>query len=400
VRLSFAGGRTPPLHVGRGGSVVLPRGVRSRSFRLDVLAAAGSSRPAVALAEVTGGGVPRVRVPRSGKVRGRCGDLAGSAAGRRLALRPQGSVAALDAGSPLRARACRPVALPAGQVVLHIGPGVLRPLILGLGSPAPSPIVRAARLAGRVTDPGHMGRGSYKDVRVQVSEPSWLVLGESYNRGWRAECDGRSLGAPSVIDAFANGWRVSPGCTRVSLTFGPQKAVWWGYAVGALACLVLLVLMSLRRPRRVDIDEPVPLEPDDRPWRLPAREALLVGAAAAVVIGFVFALRAGLAIGPVTALVLWRGMSTRTMILTAGALLAVVVPAIYVIFPATDRGGYGPAYPVERLGAHWVTVGAMVLLIFALARTLAAARAASTASRASRARAAAAAAEPAARSRP
>jgi hypothetical protein len=46
------------------------------------------------------------------------------------------------------------------------------------------------------------------------------------------------------------------------------------------------------------------------------------------------------------------------------------VPALYVIFPATDRGGYDPAYPVERLGAHWVTVGAVVLLIFALARTL------------------------------
>jgi hypothetical protein len=197
-----------------------------------------------------------------------------------------------------------------------------------------------------------------------------------------------------VIDGFANGWRVSPGCTRVSLTFGPQKAVWWGYAVGALACLVLLVLMVVRRPRRVDVDKPVPLEPDDRPWRLPAREALLVGVAAAVVFGFVFALRAGLAIGPVTALVLWRGMSTRTMILIAGALLAIVVPAIYVIFPATDRGGYGPAYPVERLGAHWVTVGALVLLIFALARTV------SRASRASRARAAAEADAPEARSRP
>ncbi|MEA2435596.1 MAG: arabinofuranan 3-O-arabinosyltransferase, partial [Thermoleophilaceae bacterium] len=114
----------------------------------------------------------------------------------------------------------------------------------------------------------------------------------------------------------------------------------------------------------------VPLEPDDRPWRLPVRSALLAGAAAAVVFGFVFALRAGVVIGPVVALVLWRGMSPRTMILIAGALLAIVVPALYVIFPATDRGGYDPAYPVERLGAHWVTVAAVVLLVFALARTL------------------------------
>jgi hypothetical protein len=278
---------------------------------------------------------------------------------------------------------------------------VFRPLVLGLTSPAPSPIVRAARLPGRVTDPGRMGRGTYKGVRVQVSAPSWLVLGESYSRGWRAECNGHSLGDPSVIDGFANGWRVSPGCTRVSLSFAPQKAVWWGYAIGALACLVLLLLMVVRRPRRIDAAEPrEAIEPDDRPWRLPAREALLVGVAAAVVFGFVFALRAGVVIGPVTALVLWRGMSARTMILIAGALLAVVVPLIYVIFPATDRGGYDPAYPVERLGAHWVTVGAVVLLIFALARTLRVGRPSSTASRASRARGPAAEAEPAARSRP
>jgi hypothetical protein len=82
------------------------------------------------------------------------------------------------------------------------------------------------------------------------------------------------------------------------------------------------------------------------------------------------------------------------MILIAGALLAIVVPAIYVLFPATDRGGYDPAYPVERLGAHWVTVAAVVLLIFAVARTL------SRASRGSRAPAVAEGDAPAARSRP
>jgi hypothetical protein len=244
-----------------------------------------------------------------------------------------------------------------------------------------------------------MGRGSYDGLRVQVSEASWLVLGESYNRGWQANCDGRDLGAPKVVDGFANGWRVGPGCTSVSFAFAPQRAVQWGYAIGALACLVLLGIMLLRRPRRAEAVSPAPLVPDDRIWRLPARRALLAGVAAGVVFGFAFALRAGVAIGPVTALVLWRGISPRQMITTAGALLAIVVPAVYLIFPATDRGGYGPAYPVERLGAHWVTVGAMVLLILALARTLR--TSASTASRASRGPAGAAArAAPARRSPP
>jgi hypothetical protein len=117
--------------------------------------------------------------------------------------------------------------------------------------------------------------------------------------------------------------------------------------------------------------------------------------AAALAFGFVFALRAGVVIGPVTALALWRGINPRQMITIAGALLAIAVPAIYLIFPADDRGGYSPAYPTDRLGAHWVTVGAVVLLILALAQTL------SRASRARSGRAAAAAPPaPAARSQP
>jgi hypothetical protein len=162
--------------------------------------------------------------------------------------------------------------------------------------------------------------------------------------------------------------------------------------------------MLLRRPRRGEATargpaagagprDPLPI--DDATWRLPVRRALVAGLAAAVAFGFVFALRAGVVIGPVTALVLWRGISPKQMITIAGGLLAIVVPAVYLIFPATDRGGYGPAYPVERLGAHWVTVAAVVLLILALANAL------STASRASRGRAAARPpAEPAAQSPP
>jgi hypothetical protein len=109
---------------------------------------------------------------------------------------------------------------------------------------------------------------------------------------------------------------------------------------------------------------------DDRPWRLPLRQALVAGAAAGAVFGFVFALRAGVAIGPAVALLLWRGVSPRLLISAAGALLAVVVPALYLLFPSTDRGGYDTAYPVEHLGAHWVTVAALVLLVLGLARTL------------------------------
>ena len=48
-------------------------------------------------------------------------------------------------------------------------------------------------------------------LEVEGAEgPFWLVLGESLNSGWQAtESGGRSLGASSLIDGYANGWYVS-----------------------------------------------------------------------------------------------------------------------------------------------------------------------------------------------
>ncbi|HKP90814.1 MAG TPA: hypothetical protein VJT75_12685, partial [Thermoleophilaceae bacterium] len=221
---------------------------------------------------------------------------------------------------------------------------------------------------GRVEAQGRHGRGEYTGIRVAPAGPSWLVLGESYNRGWRAECDGRSLGAPHVVDGFANGWRVGPGCRSVELRFAPQRAVEIGYLVGGLACLVLVAILLFRRPRR---DEPaaapanLPVDDERRPW--PLRRALVAGLVAGAVLGFAFALRAGVVIAPAVALILWRGWSPRVLILAAGALLTVVVPVVYLLFPGDDRGGYDTEYAVEHLGAHWVTVAAVVLLVVAVA---------------------------------
>jgi hypothetical protein len=268
-------------------------------------------------------------------------------------------------------------------MLLHAGSGLLRPYVLGLRSPPSAAAIPAASgghrapagaggwvavgPSGRVEAQGHQGRGSYTGVRVAPSGPSWLVLGESYNRGWRAECDGRSLGGPRVVDGFANGWRVGPECRRVEFHFAPQRAVDAGYWVGGLACLVLAAILLFRRPRRGEPVEPPPDLPVDdarRPWSL--RSALLAGLAAGVLLGFAFALRAGVAIAPAVALILWRGWSPRALILAAGGLLAIVVPILYVLFPGRDRGGYDTEYAVEHLGAHWVTVAAVVLLVVAM----------------------------------
>jgi len=118
-------------------------------------------------------------------------------------------------------------------------------------------------------------------------------------------------------------------------------------------------------------------DPDRAPFprRRPLPVALALGALAGGVGGFVFALRAGVLIGPAVALVLWHGIPSRHLLLAAGALLTVVVPALYLLVPARDRGGYSTTYANERLTPHWATVAAVALLATALVRQLAVSRA-------------------------
>ncbi|MCW3009949.1 MAG: hypothetical protein JWO90_353, partial [Solirubrobacterales bacterium] len=110
------------------------------------------------------------------------------------------------------------------------------------------------------------------------------------------------------------------------------------------------------------------------PVPLPLRRALALGVVASLVIGFLFALRAGALLGPVVAFVLWRGIGAERLTLAAGALLGLAVPALYVLFPGDDRGGFSTTYATDHLAAHWVAVAAVVLLALALVRTLSTAR--------------------------
>ncbi|HEY5143180.1 MAG TPA: alpha-(1-_3)-arabinofuranosyltransferase family protein, partial [Solirubrobacteraceae bacterium] len=147
VRLIADGRAGPALSVGTDGRVVLPAPVRARTFRLRVLDAsfpAGTPalarrRRAVGVGEVRGTGIPRAHVPRRGALRVACAAGPRLALGARTAqLRPGGSIAELDAGRPLRARGCAPVALPAARtlVVAPAGPWLLDHVRLTAPAPA------------------------------------------------------------------------------------------------------------------------------------------------------------------------------------------------------------------------------------------------------------------------
>ncbi|HUZ84508.1 MAG TPA: alpha-(1-_3)-arabinofuranosyltransferase family protein, partial [Gaiellales bacterium] len=374
VAVSGDGAQPVTVPVASNGVVQLRKPLRGRSFRLGIVAAAGSSRPAVGIAEISGPGVPRVQAGASRTVRSICGQEAATIGGHAVKLRLSGSVSALDSGEPLSLSACgSPVALGAGPVDVTIAGSSTRPLLASLRSPAPNPVAQTAAAAGRVTSAGDQGNGSYTGVEVAVTGPSWLVLGESYDRGWQATCNGRSLGAPRVIDAFANGWQVGPGCRYVSIVFGPQSQVDTGYLVGGIACLLALLVVLFAQPRGLDEVQPRgPLAAPDRYWRLDPAHALAIGAAAGLVFAFLFALRAGAVLGPLTALILWSGVPVAWLLAAAGALLVIAVPALYLLFPGIDQGGYDFGYASQHLGAHWLTVGAFALLALVLIADVAA----------------------------
>jgi arabinofuranan 3-O-arabinosyltransferase len=397
VRLTVDGVAGPAVAVGAGGAVVLPSPVHGRSFRLDVLAArwpAGTpgriqQRRAVGIGEIRGAGMPVRAVPRSGAVALPCGVATVTIGGVSYPLRGTTDRASLDAGRPVRLRGCGRLALPARDVTLVGSSAASRTALrvdgLKLTSPAPDPIARAAVVdtGGRVVDAGREDHGGRTGVKVAVDGPSWLVLGESFDQGWRATCDGRDLGAPRVLQGYANAWPITSGCKTVTFAYAAQKLADGGYLVSGLACLGLLALLGAgfwRRRRRGAVPPPadptpLPEPPAAAPLALPVAVAIALPAAA--VVGASFGLRAGAVAGPLLVVLLWRGIGDRTLGWAVAGLLGLVVPAIYLgvsLFGGEKiLGGNSTRYGSDRLGAHWVAVAALVLVVVLLWRTLAAA---------------------------
>ena len=383
VRLSWPAGATAPLPVGAGGMVVLPHPVRASSFHLTVLAAsfpAGATAQqrqadAVGIGALSVPGVAAPQIPVTGPLHAGCGIVAIDAGSRRVPLAPAGTVAELDAGQPLRAQACgRAAAFQMAAGVEHISslPGPFSVDELRLFSAAPSPVAPAAP-TGRVVDPGQIGDSSVSGVRVALSAPSWLVLGESYDSGWRASCNGHSLGLPRVIDGYANSWLAPAGCKRVAFSFAPQGGVNESYVVSGVACALMLILVLLGAMRAPARDSARRAGRTFGSWSgeqrsLPRAAALAL--VVAVPLGYWFAIRAGAALFVLLTFVIWRGHRPRTLIAVAAGLLGIAVPIIYVISQPRNQGGYGFGYSTQTIWAHWVGVAAFVLLGLALWRIM------------------------------
>jgi arabinofuranan 3-O-arabinosyltransferase len=120
---------------------------------------------------------------------------------------------------------------------------------------------------GTAHDPGTTVKDfSATDFDVEVgpsTEPSWLILEQSWNEGWTATIDGagggdtHDLGTPVLINGYANGWILptSETARTVHLEWKPQRAVrlaLWASLIAGIGIVAIAVFS--RRPPRVDAD--------------------------------------------------------------------------------------------------------------------------------------------------
>ena len=202
--------------------------------------------------------------------------------------------------------------------------------------------------------------------------------GQSFSKGWKATCDGRSLGKPRPVDGYANGWRAPAGCRDVAFRFTPQSTVRNARLVSAVVCALLLaflagaLLLRGRGPRVVA--EPAAGAPD-RPAGMPLARAAAFAFAATVPLSLLFAARSSVLIFPALAFILWRGIGPRPLTAIAAGLLGIAVPLAYVIARPENQGGYNFEYSSDVIWAHWLAVAALVLLMAACGRAVRDARA-------------------------
>ena len=190
LRVVASGGVGQDVSVGPRGVVDLPREVHTRALRVVVLARRARRAR----------GQPRRRPSRSARSRcartrsaasgcGRdlpshCGALALRSGPSVATARVSGTIAALDAGRPLRLAGCGRRALldlPSGASRVVVAPGVtLRADHLELDAPPPAPLPPPVAPGGGRPRRDGEGDGSHDHVRLRLDKPAWLVYGESY----------------------------------------------------------------------------------------------------------------------------------------------------------------------------------------------------------------------------
>jgi hypothetical protein len=156
------------------------------------------------------------------------------------------------------------------------------------------------------------------------------VLGQSYNKGWTASINGHDLGAPQLVDGYANGWLVQPNAdgspVSVHIDWSPQHGVFDAILISALATLacIAIVLVSLVRGRRreyVAADDSPEFRTDLRAGLRIDRRVLVIVFAVSALTAFVVQPVVGLAFGCLTLFGLRGGWRRTALVLAPVALM-------------------------------------------------------------------------------
>jgi arabinofuranan 3-O-arabinosyltransferase len=297
----------------------------------------------VSIADASIPGVPEPATPRA--VDTGCRSDLVQVNGRPFPIEIRG--ARTDARRGLDLVACDPsVAMPAGSNTLLTTPGtttgwnVDRVVLSSDTSGDATPVTPAGarlRTSGATVKITDTTPDSYHlQVRTDGT-PFWLVLGESHNSGWEATAAGHDLGAPTLVNGFANGWQVRPGkagTIEVVLRWTPQRLVWVGLGLSALAVVVCLVLVFWRGRRRTLVAHGPELF-DAPTWTSPttfgaAAATLAAAAGAAVVAGVASALVSRWWIGVIVAVATFASsrLTRGRLLLAAGAPVALALGAL------------------------------------------------------------------------
>lgn len=231
--------------------------------------------------------------------------------------------------------------------------------------------------------PGPVTVLDHDDTSYRLSVPAsdrdrWLILGQSHNPGWEATVDGVSLGAPRLVDGFANGWLLPAGPdVVVTLTWTPQRLVTMSLWASVFTVLVVIGLAARRPggPATVSVGRPDgpatpvlrPLPFFDRVVRRPAAPWWLALGGAAFVAGFSWLnlpRLPGLAlvIGAVVAGGLRRRVGWARPATVAAFVLGLTAVAIMV---AQRRFRYPPDFTWPRQFDHLHVWGVVALLLLA-----------------------------------
>lgn len=341
----------------------------------------------VAIADFGVPGVQRAPAPAAMDEQCRTGLL--NVNGADVAVRVVGPTAAAAAQDVLSLEECAgPVALPAGRTDVVAADGAstgldLDRLVFGSaagggplpaatgpnGEPTTTPLPTVRAPSATVVEDGPVR----KRVRVEVSDASeWLVLGQSFNRGWTARVVGhQELGAPELVNGYANGWRLQglgTGTVDVVIEWTPQDRVWIAFWISGLTAILALgvIIVSLARRRAlggptgatVGFVDLLGREGAAPGWGATVLSAVVVGAGAALVVTPVVGIISAFA---TVVAVRWR-RSRIAFVLGAPAVL--MMAASYIIVQQY-RHRYRPAFewPTFFSRVHVLGWIALVLVI-------------------------------------